>query len=86
MRYLQDGVFILISLIGAFMSQTDEILVTKSTLHNWDPDTLMKVAQLIIDTPSYKLNQDMKDFAIAILMIAEFNTPPIKVREVAHAA
>lgn len=82
---MQDGVFILISLIGAFMSQTDEILVTKSSLHNWDPDTLMKVAQLIIDTPSYKLNQDMKDFAIAILMIAEFNTPPIKVREVAHA-
>jgi|TARA_X000000368_G_scaffold217887_1_gene171966 hypothetical protein len=69
-----------------FMSQTDEILVTKSTLHNWDPDTLMKVAQLILDTPSYKLNQDMKDFGIAILMIAEFNTPPIKVREVAHAA
>ena len=68
-----------------FMSQTDEILVTKSTLHNWDPDTLMKVAQLILDTPSYKLNQDMKDFGIAILMIAEFNTPPIKVREVAHA-
>ena len=68
------------------MSQTDEILVTKSTLHNWDPDTLMKVAGLILDTPSYKLNQDMKDFGIAILMIAEFNTPPIKVREVAHAA
>ena len=83
---MQDGVFILISLIGAFMSQTDEILVTKSTLHNWDPDTLMKVAQLILDTPSYKLTQDMKDFGIAILMIAEFNTPPIKVREVAHAA
>lgn len=69
-----------------FMSQTDEILVTKSTLHNWDPDTLMKVAQLILDTPSYKLNQDMKDFGIAILMIAEFNTPPVPAKELAHAA
>ena len=69
-----------------FMSQTDEILVTKSTLHNWDPNTLMKVAQLILDTPSYKLTQDMKDFGIAILMIAEFNTPPVPAKELAHAA
>tara|TARA_Y100000994_G_scaffold32226_1_gene22715 strand:- start:33 stop:278 length:246 start_codon:yes stop_codon:yes gene_type:complete len=69
-----------------FMSQTDEILVTKSTLHNWDPNTLMKVAQLILDTPSCKLTQDMKDFGIAILMIAEFNTPPVPVKELAHAA
>lgn len=68
------------------MSQTAEILVNKSSLHNWDPQTLMKVAQLILDTPSYKLTQDMKDFGIAVLMIAEFNTPPIKVQEVAHAA
>lgn len=68
------------------MSQTAEILVTKSSLHNWDTETLMKVAQLILDTPSYKLTQDMKDFGIAILMIAEFNTPPVKVQEVAHAA
>ena len=68
------------------MSQTDEILVTKSNLHNWDPNTLMKVAQLIISTPSCNLTQDMKDFGIAILMIAEFNTPPVPVKELAHAA